>query len=96
VHVIRDDRRDTKAVMTRIVRKARKYGVQLTQSSSQEFHDRVWIADCKQAVVVGTSFNGIGKRAAFILPLPWPDLHAILEFLYERGLARRPSRRAKL
>jgi hypothetical protein len=94
VHVIRDDRLDTKAVMSAIIRTARLSGVRLTHASSHELHDRVWIADSTKAAVVGTSFNGIGKRAAFILPLPGPDLAAILEFLRARGLVPRPARRA--
>jgi hypothetical protein len=94
VHIIRDDRLDTKAVVSAIGHSARMSGVRLTHASSQELHDRVWIADSTRAVVVGTSFNGIGKRAAFILPLPEADLAAILEFLAARGLVRRPARRA--
>lgn len=95
VHIIRNNEKDNKAVLTAIKRTLRDSSVRLTHSSTQEVHDRVWIRDTQQAVVVGTSFNGIGSRAAFILPLPKPDLDAILEFLDKRGLAHR-SRRKKL
>ncbi len=39
-------------------------------------HDRVWIKDGNRAKVVGTSFNGLGKKLAFILNLPESDLRA--------------------
>lgn len=44
--------------------------------STTEIHDRVWIKDAKEARVVGTSFGGIGRKLAFILPLPEGDLKA--------------------
>jgi hypothetical protein len=94
VHVVRDAKRDTKAVFTGIKRALVKSGVRLTYSSSSELHDRVWIGDGKRAVAVGTSFGGLGTRAAFILELPAPDLKGILEFLHGRGLAPRSLRRA--
>ncbi len=95
VHVIRDDRRDTKAVFAAISRTLRQDGVRLSHGSSQDLHDRVWIGDGQRGVVVGTSLNGLGSRAAFILPLPKADLDAILEFLYERRLAHRPRHRGR-
>jgi len=94
VHVVRDDRNDTKAVFTSMNRVLRASRVRLTHSATREVHDRVWISDAVRAVVVGTSLNGLGSLAAFILPLPKPDLDAILEFLYTRRLAHRPRRRA--
>jgi hypothetical protein len=44
-------------------------------------HDRVWIADHERAFTVGTSFNGIGSRCAFILELPSEDRRAFIREL---------------
>ena len=38
-----------------------------------DVHDRVWIKDFHSAYVVGTSFNGLGDKCAFILSLPEED-----------------------
>lgn len=93
VHVVRNDRHDEKAVLGAMRKVISTAHVRLTLFSTGELHDRVWIADGVRAVVVGTSLNGLGSRAAFILTLPKADLNAILEFLYSRGLAHRPRRR---
>lgn len=89
VHVVRNDRHDEKAVLRAIKKVISAARIPLTLSSTGELHDRVWIADRTRAVVVGTSLNGLGSRAAFILSLPDADLHAILEFLDNRKLAHR-------
>ena len=60
----------------------------MTEHGTDTVHDRVWIADRKRGLVVGTSFNGLGSRAAFLLPLPDPDLVAVLEYLDEHSLSR--------
>lgn len=90
VHFIHDSSRKntTKAVKLAISRVLRESSIQMSSRSSTEMHDRVWIADRKRALVVGTSFNGLGGRAAFLLPLPDPDLQALLEFLDEKLLSR--------
>lgn len=51
---------------------------------SDVFHDRVWIADGDRGLVIGTSLNGIGRRASFLLPLPAEDLKSILTYIDEK------------
>lgn len=94
LHVVRNEAKDTTKVLGAIRKLLKDSGVRLTLSSTDELHDRVWIADGVRAVVVGTSFNGLGTRAAFILSLPKADLDAILEFLHDRRLSPRQKRRA--
>ncbi len=60
----------------------------LTEKDTAKIHDRIWIADRKRAIVVGTSLGGIGNRLSFILELPEYDLQAILEFLDDEKLLR--------
>lgn len=62
-------------------------GCRYSEKHTNEIHDRIWIADRKRAVVVGTSFNGIGNRLSFILELPDADLNFLLEFLDAQGLS---------
>jgi hypothetical protein len=78
----------TKTVKTAISKVLKDASIKVTSRASSVMHDRVWIADRKRALVVGTSFNGLGSRAAFLLPLPDPDLQALLEFLDENSLSR--------
>lgn len=54
----------------------RAHGVQQDYFRTSILHDRVWIKDGNHAKVVGTSFNGLGNRLAFILDLPESDLRA--------------------
>ena len=49
--------------------------IRLTVYETERIHDRVWIKDHCEAYAVGTSFNGIGSRCAFILQLPPEDLN---------------------
>lgn len=50
-------------------------------------HDRIWIKDRKEAIVVGTSLGSFGgTRLSFILSLPSYDLGALLEYLQENSL----------
>jgi hypothetical protein len=41
---------------------------------ADNIHDRVWIKDSRIGYSVGTSFNGLGNKCAFILKLPEQDL----------------------
>ncbi len=91
VHIVYDDSCTTKAVLTKVKAAASTAKVRLTVRSDSTIHDRVWIADRKRAVVVGTSLNGLGTRAAFILPLPEEDLAFIQEFLEGKGLGPRAA-----
>lgn len=58
--------------MKKIAFKGRKHRL----FSTTDIHDRVWIKDATEARVVGTSFGSIGRKLAFILPLPEEDLRA--------------------
>lgn len=87
VHIVYDLSHSTNAVK-KAVENVAKTHVRLTMSTSEDMHDRVWIADRNRALAVGTSLNGIGKRAAFLLPLPKSDLDALLEFMDENSLSR--------
>jgi hypothetical protein len=88
VHFIYDQSHMTNSVKAEIEGALAENNVRSTRCHSDVIHDRLWIADRSRAIVVGTSFNGIGGRAAFLLPLPEPDLNALLEFLDENSLTR--------
>ncbi len=64
----------TVAIRRRVQAFAAEAGIQLRSYASTEIHDRVWIRDRSRAKVVGTSFNGLGRKLAFILDLPPADL----------------------
>ncbi|QEQ96669.1 hypothetical protein [Neptunomonas concharum] len=48
-------------------------GIQLEVFHQEEVHDRVWLRDGGDALVVGTSFNGLGNKCAFLLNLDAAD-----------------------
>jgi hypothetical protein len=75
-----------RAVLHAVKDLAGKNHIRFSHKESREIHDRVWVADGKRAVAVGTSLNGLGTRAAFILALPEDDLRELHGFLRERGL----------
>jgi|TARA_R110001592_G_scaffold147042_4_gene371474 hypothetical protein len=60
-----------------------KTGIKLLSRKTEEIHDRVWIKDFNDAFVVGTSFNGLGNKCAFILDLPQEDQRQFLTSLNE-------------
>ncbi|MFD4932098.1 hypothetical protein ACFWMS_25035 [Peribacillus butanolivorans] len=74
LHIISNQDFQSAAIKNRI---EEKYGVKLTNAFTFKFHDRVWIADGFKARLVGTSLNSIGKKVAFILPLPYFDLESL-------------------
>jgi len=42
-------------------------GIQINDVVTEDFHDRYWIdVESTKGVMVGTSFNGIGKKVAMI------------------------------
>jgi len=53
----------------------------LRSYDSDKIHDRIWIKDKSEAIIVGTSFGGIGNRLCFILDLPKYDLMHLLDYL---------------
>lgn len=48
-------------------------GIQLKVFHQEEVHDRVWLRNGSDALVVGTSFNGLGNKCAFLLNLDVAD-----------------------
>ena len=50
-----------------------QHGIALSVFNQEEIHDRVWITNDDKALVVGASFNGIGNKCAFLLPLDHDD-----------------------
>jgi hypothetical protein len=48
-------------------------GIQLEVFHQEEVHDRVWLKSGSDALVVGTSFNGLGNKCAFLLNLDPAD-----------------------
>ena len=88
IHFVYDKEKVTNAVKNEIQQILLENSVKSSESQTSEIHDRIWIADRSRALVVGTSFNGLGGRAAFLLPLPDPDLKSLLEYLDEKSLSR--------
>jgi len=88
IHFVYDPSQTTRAVKSRILKTLKDESIVASSCESKLIHDRVWIADRKRALVVGTSFNGLGGRAAFLLPLPDSDLLEFLKFLDENSLSR--------
>jgi hypothetical protein len=54
--------------------------------TSDDFHDRFWIADEKAGIFVGTSLNGIGLRYAVTDFLASWDVPDIVDALRDRAL----------
>ena len=50
-----------------------QHGIALSVFNQNEIHDRVWISNEDKALVVTASFNGIGNKCAFFLPLDPAD-----------------------
>lgn len=74
---------NTLAIKNGIKKLARDNNCSLTSYDSDKIHDRIWIKDKTEAIVVGTSFGGIGSRLCFILELPKYDLTNLLDYLTE-------------
>ncbi|MEK4670710.1 hypothetical protein [Niallia sp. FSL R7-0271] len=89
IHIVFNSRMgNTRQIKQDIKNLASENGVRFTETDTDLIHDRIWIADRKRAIVVGTSLGGLGNRMAFILQLPRYDLNALLEYLDENGLIR--------
>ena len=58
----------------------------ITCNTTKEIHDRFWIADRTQGLVVGTSLNGIGKKYALFDMLSEGDTKSIVDILKEQQL----------
>jgi hypothetical protein len=84
IHIIYSSRHgNTPAIKNGIKKLASDYNCSLTSYDSDKIHDRIWIKDKTEAIVVGTSFGGIGNRLCFILELPKYDLINLLDYLTE-------------
>ena len=58
-------------------------GIRFENYSTTVIHDRVWIKDDTEAIIIGTSFGGIGNKLAFVLPLPPSDLNEFKQELQQ-------------
>lgn len=61
-------------------------GATLDVTRADDFHDRFWIADRARGVVVGASFNGLGRKIFLMDDLKKSDLASILEATAQLGL----------
>jgi hypothetical protein len=57
----------------------KRRNIKLSCMKTDEIHDRVWIANHLHAYVVGTSFNSLGDKCAFILELPDEDRRLFIQ-----------------
>lgn len=89
IHIICNRQRGQQARQA-IWKAMRDRGCTVTEKGTNLIHDRIWIADSRRAVVVGTSLNGLGKdSASFILNLPEADLQALWTFRVAKKLTHR-------
>lgn len=61
----------------------RRRRLKITCRRTEQFHDRVWLADDQVAWSVGASFNGLGHKPAFILRIPDEDCLAFVRVVRE-------------
>jgi hypothetical protein len=76
----------TKSIKMGIKRLAEQNDCKISSADTDLIHDRIWIKDKKEAIVVGTSFGGLGNRVCFILELPKYDLDSLLELTTDNDL----------
>jgi hypothetical protein len=58
----------------------------VVHDTSDDFHDRFWIADESRGLFLGTSLNGLGKRYALVDYMASHDVREIVDSLRTRGL----------
>ena len=81
---------NTQKVKKRIKSVAKENGVKFSHVNTRKIHDRVWIADRRKAVLVGNSFQGLGReRTSFLLNIPDSDLNTFLSYLDKNNWSRR-------
>lgn len=88
LHLVTNEKNITKNAHTEVKQLCRDNNCNFSVAYSDDIHDRVWIKNRKEAIVVGTSFGGIGSKLCFILPLPDTDLKNLYEHLRENNLLR--------
>lgn len=86
LHLIFDGGNITKSVKTGLKQIVSKAGCSLVMHETDKIHDRIWIKDKREAIIIGTSFGGIGNKLSLLLPLPDEDLKALLQFLQSSGM----------
>lgn len=92
IHVVVDKRKLSSELYDNVQQELSKSNIEITKHETDKIHDRIWIKnisagkDCCRAKVVGTSLNGLGSKAAFILDLPHDDLTAIINFMGQHRL----------
>ena len=60
--------------------------INVVHKTTEDFHDRYWIADEVRGLVIGTSLNGIGKRYALVDFMKDEDTATIVEELRQASL----------
>lgn len=84
IHIIYSSKHgNTLAIKSGIKKLASDHNCSLTSYDNDKIHDRIWIKDKNEAIVVGTSFGGLGNKLCFILELPKYDLTNLLDYLKE-------------
>ena len=82
VHIIYSSKHgNTSSIKSGIKNLASDNGCTISSFDTDKVHDRVWIKNQSEAIVVGTSFGGLGNRLCFILVLPDYDLQTLMDYL---------------
>lgn len=77
--IVYNDKEETKVYKSELKKLASQSNCRLSLIPTNTIHDRIWIKDRSQGIVVGTSIGGIGKvRLSFIFKLPSADLITLL------------------
>lgn len=88
VHFIYDGGKVTNKIKKIILEKCSNRHIHVSVQATDAVHDRVWIADRREGIIVGTSFNGLGRKISFLVPLPPADFREFLNCLDTLGLSR--------
>jgi hypothetical protein len=78
IEIFRAEKQRQRDVADELNNMCRRRQIRARSYVVNDIHDRVWIANHDRAYAVGTSFNGLGNKCAFILPLPEEDLRPFL------------------
>lgn len=80
-----DDTKVRQEIVSKLGNKAKFYDLDTLDDIF--IHDRIWVIDSEEALVVGNSFGGLGMDAiSFILPLPPKDLLKLKNVLSPHGI----------
>jgi hypothetical protein len=86
LHLVWGTTRPAPDVLTALSAKCSLHRCAFSAKDTEAIHDRVWIRDRNQAWLVGGSFNFLGGRLCFTLPLPDADFKIFCEFLANQNL----------